>query len=133
MNVSKILISALSAVAGAAAFAPAHAGTTELTCPMSQEDQAVMVQAGYPDSAATVMHVRIDTDAHTATDWATYPGETDPPKPVTYAATFKGTVVMWSTPPDPDDGSVAVRSLDESANILITLDPQGHSTHWNCN
>jgi hypothetical protein len=111
----------------------AHAATTEVACPMSAQDQAPFLQMGLPDNAATVMHVRIDSDAQTATDWATYPGETDAPKAGTYATTVKGTRVLWSTPPDPDDGSVAVRSFDQSTNTLITIDPGGHSTTWNCN
>jgi hypothetical protein len=129
---SKRLAFALTALLGAAG-APAHADTTALVCSMSSEGQAEMVQQGYPDSAATVMHVTIDTSAQTATDWTTNPNTSFPPRPVVYPASFSGSQVRWSTPPDPDDGSRAVRELDRSTNVLNTIDPDGHSTLWNCN
>jgi len=47
-----------------------------------------------------MMHFKVDTSAGTATDWATYPGSTDP-RPVTYAAKSTDGQVTWSTPPDP--------------------------------
>ena len=90
------------------------------------------MQLGLPDSAAEVMHVTLDMSAQTATDWVTYPGNADP-RAVVYSATFTGTLVTWSTPPDPDDGSRAARSLDRSTGVLTTTDPGGRSTLWNCN
>jgi hypothetical protein len=108
---------------------PANAERLDFTCSLTAHEQATIRQLGLtPD---TVMLIYIDTDAGTATDGATYPGDTNPQK-TTYAAKITVAQVTWSTPPDPDDGTFATRIFDRSSKVLNTIDPGGHSTLWDC-
>jgi len=90
-----------------------------------------LIRAGYPTTAATVMHVSIDTEARTATDSATYPGDTTPDSSTKYPATITDDMATWSTPPDMD-GDVATRYFNRNTSVLNTVDPGGTSTLWNC-
>ena len=125
------LAAVLSATASMAILAPAQAETITLTCSRTASDQASLIQMGYPTTAATVMHVTIDTVASTATDGATYPGDTGPDHSVTYPATITDDMVTWSTPPD-EDGDKATRYFNRKSGDLNTVDPEGDSTVWNC-
>jgi hypothetical protein len=117
-------------LAGLAAPTRASAEQLDFTCSLTPSEQATYRQLGLtPD---TVMLIVIDTDAGTATDWATYPGDTDPPRKGTYAATVTVAQITWSTPPDPDDGTFATRIFDRSGKVLNTVDPDNNSTLWNC-
>lgn len=89
------------------------------------------MRAGYPTEAATVMHVNIDTDARTAADSATYPGDTTPDSPTTYQATITDNMVTWSTPPD-FSGDTATRYFNRITGVLNTVNPEGNSVLWNC-
>jgi len=123
----------LLTVAGMTSLAPAQAETLSVVCSLSQDAQAQLTSAGYPQNAQTQIHLQIDTDAGTASDYATYPGQTDNPTPVVYQATTTDQMITWSTPPDEDDGSVATRSLNRETHVLNTVDPDGVSTLWYCN
>jgi hypothetical protein len=121
---------AFAMLAGLAAPTRASAEQLDFTCSLTPSEQTTYRQLGLtPD---TVMLIVIDTDAGTATDWATYPGDTDPPRKGTYAATVTVAQITWSTPPDPDDGTFATRIFDRSGKVLNTVDPDNNSTLWNC-
>jgi hypothetical protein len=110
-------------------LSPANAERLDFTCNLTPSEQVAMRQLGL--TSDTVMFIDIDTDGGTATDGATYPGDSAPRK-VSYVAKFTATQVSWSTPPDPDDGTFATRIFDRGSKVLNTVDPDGHSTLWNC-
>jgi hypothetical protein len=124
-----IAFGALVALSGLAGLSPANAEHLDFACSLTASEQTVMRQLGL--TPETVMLIDIDTDAQTATDGATYPGDTNPRKD-TYVAKITAAQISWSTPPDPDDGTFATRTLDRSSNVLNTVDPEGNSTLWNC-
>jgi hypothetical protein len=126
---SRIAFAAIVVVPGLGGLSPASAEQINLTCSLTASEQATMRKLGL--TPETVMLIVIDTDAGTATDGATYPGDTNPQK-TTYAAKITAAQVAWSTPPDPDDGTFATRTFDRSSKVLNSVDPEGHSTLWDC-
>jgi hypothetical protein len=126
---NRIAFGAFVVVPGLAGLSPANAEQFDLTCSLTASEQAVYRQLGL--SPETVMLIAIDTNSATASDGATYPGDTNPRK-TTYAAKITAAQITWSTPPDPDDGTFATRIFDRSSKVLNTIDPDGYSTLWNC-
>ena len=114
-----------------ACLVPAEAETVSFVCSRTQADQANLIRLGYPTTAETVMHITIDTDARTAADLATYPGDSSGHTPTVYPATITSELVTWSTPPD-EDGDKATRYFNRNTKTLNTVDPMGSSTMWDC-
>ena len=90
----------LSSTASMSVLTPAQAETITLTRSRTPSDQADLIRTGYPTEAAVVMHVNLDTEARTAADSATYPGDTTPGGTTTYQATITDNMMTWSIPPD---------------------------------
>lgn len=130
-NLAVGMAAVLGATANIGFITPAKAETITLTCSRTPSDAADLIREGYSTTAATVIHVNIDTSALTAADWVTYPGDTNLEQPTVYNARITNDLVTWSTPPD-EDGDLATRYFNRNTNVLNTVDPGGTSTLWNC-
>ena len=117
-------------LAGFAEVSPASAERIQFVCSLNATRQASMRQLG--ENPDVEWFINIDTDAGTATDWATYPGDTDPLVKLTTTAKVTAAQITWSTPPDPDDGTFATRIFDRNSKVLNAVDPEGDSVLWNC-
>ncbi len=128
---SEFLLAMAIGTASSGMPSAAHAETIALTCSLTAAEQEDLKQWDQPTEAATTMHIKVDTIALTAADWATFPGDTLPASPTVYPAKITMNLVTWSTPPSLS-GQTATRYLNRMDHKLNTVDPGGTSTMWDC-
>jgi hypothetical protein len=107
---------------------PAHAETIDLMCRLTPSQAAAMVEMGYPDSAARVFNVSIDTSASAViyAGFGTIPAKS-------FQAKITNEFVTWTIPGYFKDSKPSSGSFDRNTNVLTTFNSEGDSNGmWNC-